>query len=256
MLAWCRRRLRFSLAALLIAATLVAVVCGSLSAAIRWKKESLQKLDQAGFVYLQRHPGWHPRLLNFLLANVDWVDKSQAKLSIEDIRLLNEHRRIETMTLVGVDFEASALQELSPHVHVREIDLSDSSLDADALGEIVRACPRVQRLTISGTQVAGADLAVLQQASQLTTITVDGRQVDGPGVSCLSAVPRLETITLVGKSVDDACLERACQVPQVREIRVLWWTSVTDEGMARCRSAAREGLRFKYIGGGDPVLIE
>jgi len=110
---------------------------------------------------------------------------------------------------------------------------SASCLRAEGIDDLA---PNIISVDLAGTDLADANLAVLQRFPHLTSLDLSRTGINGRGLEVLSGLAYLARINLYGTQVDDALLDVLASFPALEAV-YLWETDVTAEGVARLRDA-------------------
>jgi hypothetical protein len=130
----------------------------------------------------------------------------------------------------------------------------------EELAKLAPLAAQVTWLSLTGTQVTDAGLAVLAGFSNLTRLHLDRTRVTDAGLAPLARLKRLEYLNLYGSAVTDAGLSHLSGLGTLREV-YLWRTGVTPAGAERLHTClprlridlgAPDAAPERYDAGGAP----
>ena len=126
------------------------------------------------------------------------------------------------------------LSATTPLLQVHCTNVARTFGDAE-LARLVKIGPQITWLSLAGTQVTDAGLAVLARFTNLTRLHLDRTRVTDAGLHQLAGLTRLEYLNLYGSSVTDAGLAQLGALGALRQLYA-WRTGVTPAGADRLRA--------------------
>jgi hypothetical protein len=189
-----RKRVRFSIRALLVVVLVIAAGLGWLVRGARIQREAVAAINRArGSVKYdwEQHAG---------------PGKPRAPKWLED--------------LLGVDY----------FEHVTEVELSPSSKSTHDVLLQVENLHQLDRLNLDGTSVSDSDLAILKRLGNLSYLSLYLTKVSDAGLAQLKGLTALASLDLHGTKITDLALAHIKGMTSLRMLR-LHRTQVTDAGI-------------------------
>lgn len=204
-----RRRLQFSLRTLLVALTIISIWLGIEINADRRKREAVDAIQAAGgkvfYDYQLRFPGGFarnadpnaPRWLRKLLGDdffgdvVD-VDLNRAQINDEWLARLNDLPRIERLNLAYTPISDVGIVSLSHLRKLRAAYLEETAITEKSVEYLVRHCPDLRTLDLSGPGITDASLEHISRLRQLQTLVITQARITDAGLASLRSLDDLE----------------------------------------------------------------
>ncbi len=175
-------------------------------------------------------------------------------LANTDLKRLRSLTKPFWLVLDGTSITDAGLAELHSLSHLRDLSLFDTAITGVGIGNL-GPLPNLESIELGGSATTGADLALLSRFPKLHTVRLGRAQLTDEGVKVLSTLKnivsmntiddvgldelvrignlsQLRQVSVLGKSCNDACLEPLANLTNLTVLG-LFWTSVTDAGLAR-----------------------
>jgi internalin A len=242
-----RRRLRFSVGALLLVMTALALALGLVARRKQLEQDAIAAVTAVeGLVHYEDSASWtrtlfgetftRRRLTIDLAANLGRRNGSDApKATNEVLARLRGLPAVEVLELSHNPITDAQLAYLKPLRQLKTLYLFRSNVVGDGLVHIV-GLRRLRSLHLGETPVSDAATEHLGRMTQLSSLRLDGTQISDIGVARLTGLTRLEALSLERTNVTDASVEALSQLGSLGEL-VLTGTAVTASGVDRLRAA-------------------
>ncbi len=135
----------------------------------------------------------------------------QRKPTDDDLALVSELSRLESLNLNGAPITDAGLERLT-------------------------TLTRLERLSISEAQITDAGLEHLKTLERLESLDLSGVPITDAGLKHLKTLTRLEFLSIMQTPITDAGLEHLKTLKRL-EYLSLWGTQVTDEGVQQLQQA-------------------
>lgn len=253
-----RPRIRFSLAALLVAVTVLCLWLGVIADKAHKQRravEAVLRMDGGVMFDYQFQP--HGDItgefdLNAMPPGPTWARKMFGDdyfRNVVGLTIVGRERASDTAALDAIcavrrlklifaqrmALSEMDLAQLSALPKLEVLSLGGASLTDDSLRRFVVA-PRLKALILAQTPITDAGLRHLAQLTTLARLDLNGTQITGDGLRHLSKLSVLEELSLAETRVDDAA------VPHLRRLRHLkvldlWRTAISDAAARQLQAA-------------------
>jgi Leucine Rich repeat len=144
----------------------------------------------------------------------------------------DQDKAIDEIKKVGGKVERD---DKEPGKPVTIVNLALSSVTDENMG-ILKAFPKVHKVTLNGTKISDAGLEPLKELADLQKLYLVDTKITDAGLEHLKGLANLRVLSLVGSQVTDEGLERLKGLENLQELFVAG-TKVTDEGVKKLKEA-------------------
>lgn len=244
-----RRRFQFSLRALLIAVTALAVWLGLEVNRVRRQREAVEAIIAAGgkvhYDY-EMAPGrsntpdaepaaprWLRKLIgeDFFRDVVD-VDLNRTQINDEWLIRLNDLPKIERLNLAYTSVSDSGFERLTGLRNLRSAIPDETRCTDRSLAHLAAASPDLRELAIGGSGVTDAGLAEIARFKRLRTLVLTGAEITDEGLRQIEALGELEMLWIAEAPITDRGLQSVARLKKLKRL-FLFGSEITDEGVKR-----------------------
>ncbi|MBS1957706.1 MAG: hypothetical protein JST89_26195 [Cyanobacteria bacterium SZAS-4] len=126
------------------------------------------------------------------------MDFSFTDMNDKTFSKLNGPSTVENMDLSRTLVKDLAANGLKGMPNLQDIDLSDSSLNDAGVANLVKACPQLKFLTLTGTHVTDECFLSLQKLQHLVKLKIKRTAISGKNFDKLVGLKSLVKISLAG----------------------------------------------------------
>ena len=115
-----------------------------------------------------------------------------------------------------------------------EFLIYDCSANDDSMNFLVRACPNLTKIALTGGRLQGHALAIIDRVPNLTHLDLANNPIKADFLSNIAILRKLEYLDISGAEITPAALRRIALCPELRTL-VLNGTNVTDDMLPELR---------------------
>jgi hypothetical protein len=252
-----RRRVQFSVRALLLTVAAVAIACHWFVTEVKDAERQQEAVEAiggvGGNVELSRYdnkartrlaPEW---LLNRLGATffadveqVGLVDSEGVGAGDDDLRSLKPHfealPKIKVLSCTGTSIGDAGLEAIPRLDQLEELRLAFTQV-TDAGLKVLRGREHLKSLDLHSTAITGTGLRQLSDAAGLRELNLASTRLTEAGMMEVGRLSGLENLSLAWTQVDDSSLRFLENLHELRTLR-LGATKITDAGLSHLRGLA------------------
>lgn len=260
MMRW-RPRIRFRLATLLAAITLLCIWLGVIVDRAHKQRRAVEAVarlhgavmfdyqfdpygDIDGNMDLYRMPPgpvWARKLFGddyFRTVVGLTIDGHEQSLDAVDLNAICALRELKLVFVQEAALTEAELVRISRLPKLEVLNLSSVPVTDASLQRIAQV-QRLKSLTLARTRITDAGLAYLADMTSLARLDLSRTGIRGPGLAYLSKLPVLEELSLAETNVDDASVPPLQRLRQLKELD-LWRTAFTDAAAKQLHASLPE----------------
>jgi hypothetical protein len=244
-----RRWFRFSLRALLIAISLVAILLGWGFEQTRRRQQAISNVERLGgwVVYADSAGKWTlyddsailavPRTNLVRYLPQKWTDaffgdgwrRAVSEIHIRDMQLsdselglLNYIDEVHFLDLQDSAFSRVALRFITRLNQLEVLSLERASIDEKPACDLsfLRELPNLKQLYLGGAKINGADLAYVKQLKQLQVLTLDYTPIHDDDLAELTDMRNLTNVNLNETPIGDQGVAHIRNLPRLRYVNL------------------------------------
>lgn len=219
----CLSRLRFSMRGLLLIVTVAGLLFATRSTHPHRQRRAVDSIRRLGgtVVHAARFKS-------------EEITLSGQMIGTWQRQILGEqHFHVREIDLSGSSVSDADLMRLKSLTVVRSLSLRRAGIDGRGL-RVLNVMPRIEHLDLERTRVTDSSLAHLRGLTNLRTLSLSGTPVDGTGLMQLQHLEKIEKLDLRGTNVTDRALMHLRGMKRLRKL-FLDNTRVSDAGLAHLR---------------------
>jgi hypothetical protein len=266
-----RRRIQFSIAALLMLITAVGAGMGYLTWAPRRQREAVETVQSLGGTVVRENdvrptadpfggppppsaapktePGVAERIRELLgienPAQVVHVSLRERRVTDEDLQLLANFPELQSLDLSYTPITDAGLAYVGILTQLRALNLEQTKIGDHGLAHL-RGLKNLIQLTLSKTDVSDDGMAHVGQMRELKILAIDRTRVRGAGLEHLAGHPEL--FELVAGEIEEKHLGQLANLPQLQFLAI-GLGEASDDAIADLQALkSLRGLRLLEAG--------
>jgi Leucine-rich repeat (LRR) protein len=144
----------------------------------------------------------------------------------------DQEKAIDEVKKLGGKVERN---DKEPGKPVTTVNLALSQVTDENMA-ILKAFPKVQKLSLNGTKISDAGLEPLKELAGLQKLYLVDTKITDAGLAHLKGLVNLHVLSLVGTQLTDEGLEQLKEMENLQELYVAG-TKVTDDGVKKLKEA-------------------
>lgn len=224
-----RRRLQFSLAALLLAVTIIGLWLGPIVNRVRHQQQVVAQVHALGGIVAYAHerngsepggPAWLRRWLGDDYFRSVWLIELQGTAANDDlVEQISRLPGVEHLGLTETQITDASLMHVARMQNLKALSVGFNPISNHGLTHLA-PLDKLMFLNLDVTSVTDEGLSALTELSGLTDLKLYGNPITDAGAAALAGMPNLWELDLGNTRITDAGLVDLARLPKLTRLRL------------------------------------